>query len=134
MNKEILGDLRQRYGDKVLLDPKDLESALGISTGQQANLRSSGQFPIKTTKIGNKVKVTIYDLADYLSGACDEEVKVQLDATQGTLSRPEKKARRGHLEKDWWCRFSQAVYAAIDKQRLDSTYPLSPASAEGLQI
>jgi hypothetical protein len=117
MNTAILGDLKARYGDKVLLDPKDLEPALGITVGQQANLRSAGRFPIRTTKVGNKVKVSIYDMADYLSSLCEASVDIEIKASS-PVSRAEKKALKGHLEGQWWLEFQQVVYATIERQNL----------------
>lgn len=38
----ILADLRERFGDKVLLSPEDLVSVINKSEGQQANERSQG--------------------------------------------------------------------------------------------
>jgi hypothetical protein len=59
----ILADLRDRFGDKVLLSPEDLASVINKSVGQQANERSQGKFPIPHKVEGRRVKVTIYDLA-----------------------------------------------------------------------
>ncbi|MBI4720458.1 MAG: hypothetical protein HY770_04420 [Chitinivibrionia bacterium] len=122
----ILEDLRKRYGDKVLLDPEDLEAILGVSTGQQANLRSQNRFPIPITKVGGRIKVSIYDLAKHLAGAAKEEAKAQIatDTPPATKkeSRSEKKAKRGLLEKNWWLFRGHHIISILDhRQLLDDT-------------
>ncbi len=117
----ILSDLRGRYGDKVLLSPDDLVSVLGVSVGQQANLRSSGRFPVATTKIGHLVRVSIYDLAKFLSGECVNVVKKTKIDDKASLNRAQKKAIKGHLEKDWWLSFQIYVYMGLDKSSLGTS-------------
>ena len=65
---EILRDLRQAYGPKVILSPQDLALAIGRSPKAQANMRSRGAFPMPIKRVGGKVGVSVYDLADYLAG------------------------------------------------------------------
>lgn len=65
---EILRDLRQAYGPKVILSPQDLALAIGRSPKAQANMRSRGAFPMPVKRVGGKVGVSVYDLADYLAG------------------------------------------------------------------
>lgn len=115
----ILADLRGIFGAKVLLNPEDLVEALGISTGQQANLRSKGKFPVKTQKVGGRVKVSIYDLAQHLSGQATTHVKGEIAKIPDQLPRAVKKARKGLLEKDWWAFRQKAVISIINKSLLD---------------
>lgn len=119
MFEAILTDLKGRYGAKVLLSPDDLVEVIGISVGQQANLRSKGMFPIPTKKVGALVKVSIYDLAKYLSGVCSDVVKHEARSLTKTDDKPlprlEKKKRRGQLEKGWWLDFQQSIYPILDK-------------------
>lgn len=131
----ILGDLRQRYGDKILLTPEDLEGVLGISRGQQANLRSQGRFPLPTRKVGGRICVSIYDLAKYLAGAAEEDVKAQMTQEQATgtkkSTRSEKKAKRGLLEKNWWLFRAHHITAILDSRRLlDSTNSTTTATEQ----
>lgn len=126
----ILGDLRQRYGDKIVLTPEDLEGVLGISKGQQANLRSQRRFPLPTRKVGGRVCVTIYDLAKYLAGAAEDDAKAQTNHGQATgtskVSRSEKKAMRGLLKKNWWLfRVNQLISVLDNRRLLDDTPPVS---------
>lgn len=116
----ILQDLKSRYGDRVLLTPEDLVGVLGVSVGQQANLRSRGKFPVSTTKVGNLVRVTIYDLAKYLSGECVSTVKMAPVEDTKPLSRGQKKARKGLLEKDWWLTYQVEIYSYLDKRAMQA--------------
>jgi hypothetical protein len=65
---EILADLRRTYQGKALLSPADLAAAIGRSPKAQANMRSRGMFPMPVKRIGGRVGVTVYDLAEYLAG------------------------------------------------------------------
>ena len=77
---EILRDLRQVYGPKVLLSPEDLALAIGRSPKAQANMRSRGAFPMPVKRLGGKVGVSVYDLADYL--ASDSTIKAPSTAAR----------------------------------------------------
>ncbi len=119
MNAEILDDLKSRYGDRVLLSPSDLAVLLGISEGQQANLRSAGKFPMPTRKVGAAVRVSIYDLAKYLSGEAESAASSAIKTTD-MAGRIAKKKAKGRLEKDWWLNFHARVFAVLDKVRVSS--------------
>ena len=121
MLNEILIDLQGRFGSKVLLEPADLVEVIGISTGQQANLRSQGKFPIPTTKVGNKVKVSIYALAQWLVALATQSATTEL-ATIPNLNRAEKKAIKGHLKGQWWA-FRQEEICSIIKSSIMETTP-----------
>ncbi len=118
----ILEDLKGRYGAKVLLDPADLEPALGMSEGQQANRRSKGNFPVPYTKDGGRVKVSIYALANYLSKCSEASASMSMKEEIADLdvkpSRKIKKAKKGHLQSDWWRTFSTRVFNLIDMNLL----------------
>lgn len=130
MFQDILRDLGDRYGKQVLLTPDDLEEALGISKGQQANLRSQNRFPIPITKIGRKVTVHIYDLAKYLAGTREIEVREELAKekaiSKDSMTRQQKKVRRGHLEKDWWHFVSPIIISLIERSLLDAEVQAKP--------
>lgn len=74
MYETVLADLKQRFGDKVLLSPHDIAPVIASSPAVQANLRSQKRFPIPVRTIGKKVGVSIYHLAEYLSTG---DVKVE---------------------------------------------------------
>lgn len=62
----VLHDLQKEFGRKIILSPKDLAPILGVSESSQANMRSSGAFPLPILKQGSKVGVSIYSLAKWL--------------------------------------------------------------------
>lgn len=123
----ILEDLKARFGDKVLLDPVDIAPVIGISKGQQANLRSEGRFPIETVKIGGRIKISIYALAQYLARLAKPVIDEQLKKIPN-LSRTDKKAKRGHLEKEWWLTFKPQILACIHKIDLADSFKESSKS------
>lgn len=64
----ILADLKRRFGDALVLSPKDIAPSIKQSEGVQANLRSDGRFPLPLLPTGTrKVAVSIYHLAEYLA-------------------------------------------------------------------
>lgn len=63
----ILADLKRRFGDALVLSPKDIAPSIKTSEGVQANLRSEGRFPIPILPMGTKVGVSINHLAEYLA-------------------------------------------------------------------
>jgi hypothetical protein len=67
MYEEILVDLKKSFGPKVILTPEDIAPLIASSPAVQANMRASGRFPIPVRKIGKKIGITIYHLAEYLA-------------------------------------------------------------------
>ena len=120
MLNEILIVLQGRFGEKVLLEPADLVEVIGISTGQQANLRSQGRFPIPTTKVGNKVKVSIYALAQWLVALATQSATAEL-AKIPNLNRAEKKAKKGHLQGQWFAFRQDKIYSIINRSIMETT-------------
>ncbi|MCK6413684.1 MAG: hypothetical protein L6Q55_14865 [Azonexus sp.] len=125
----ILADLRSQFGPKVLLDPADLATVIGISVGQQANLRSEGKFPIPVEKIGNRVKVSIYELAKYLSGMARQHSKTEIAQSPDKLNRAQKKATKGLLEKNWWAFRCWQVVAVIRKSSLEQSMSINSSDS-----
>ena len=66
MHSIVLSDLKEKFGDQVMLSPSDIAPIIASSPKVQANLRSQGRFPIPVQKMGAKVGVSIYHLAEYL--------------------------------------------------------------------
>ena len=82
MHSIVLNDLKEKFGDQVLLSPSDIAPIIASSPKVQANLRSQGRFPIPVQKMGAKVGVSIYHLAEYLetgkvagTGGDNKEIK-----------------------------------------------------------
>ncbi len=106
---EILRDLRQAYGPKVILSPQDLALAIGRSPKAQANMRSRGAFPMPIKRVGGKVGVSVYDLADYLAGdaaspsphqAARPATRAAASATGLAPSNLSNEAREGAAKKE----------------------------------
>ena len=133
MFAEILSDLKSRYGDRIFLSPSDLVEVLGVSEGQQANLRSSGRFPIRTTKIGSSVRVSIYDLAKYLSGEAESAAKVGIKKTE-TVNRAQKKRAKGRLEQGWWLYNQAKFFAVLDRFCVDREVKATDKKLDTLKV
>ena len=116
----ILSDLRQRFGHKVLLSPSDIAEIIDMSEGQQANKRSEGKFPIPHNKNDfGRVKISIYDLAQYLANIGSEQVKQEIATIPDKLTRTQKKSAKGLLEKNWWLFRCASIFAVINRSILD---------------
>jgi len=87
MLSTILEDLKGRFGEKVILTPEDIAPIIATSPAVQANLRSQGRFPIPVKKMGKKVGVTIYHLAEFLATGDVAVEVVKPDTRQSTTQR-----------------------------------------------
>ena len=120
----ILADLRRIFGNKILLSPEDIAEIISTSVGQQANQRSEGKFPIPWNKDDfGRVKISIYDLAEYIANIGKTQVKQtlkqEISLAPDKPTRVQKKARKGHLERNWWAFRQRAIIAIIRKSLLD---------------
>lgn len=116
----ILEDLKRRFGDKIFLTPDDLALITGISIGQQAKLRSENRFPIPYEKIGNRIKISIYHLAEYLSKKANAYAKKKVKEEVGNLAdkrKESKKATNGRLKEDWFRDF-MSIFVVQYENRL----------------
>ena len=106
MIETVLADLKSRFGEKVLLSPEDIAPIISSSPAVQANLRSQGRFPIPIKKVGSKVGITIYHLAEYLAnGDVKVEVEVKpIDEVELILNKTTSKKRRNN-NRDWLTAF-----------------------------
>lgn len=103
MIETILADLKTRFGEKVLLSPEDIAPIISSSPAVQANLRSQGRFPIPVKKIGRKIGITIYHLAEYLANG-DVKVEVKpIDEVELILNKTTSKKRKNN--RDWLTAF-----------------------------
>lgn len=114
----ILKDLQDKFGSKVLLGPEDIADIIDMTVGQQSNKRSDDDFPIPWSKDTGRVKVTIYHLADYLANHGKKQVKQEMSKIPDKLTRIQKKATKGHLEKEWWLFRSRPIISIIQKSIL----------------
>lgn len=126
----ILADLRGIFGNKVLLTPEDIAEIIGISVGQQANLRSEDRFPIPYDDKTGRIKISIYALAEYLANHGRKQVKTVLKQETklgpDKPTRVQKKARKGHLEGQWWALRQRQVIAVINRSLLELELAINP--------
>jgi hypothetical protein len=130
----VLNDLRGKFGDKVLLSPQDISDIIGMSVGEQANKRSADDFPIPWSKDSGRIKVTIYHLADYIANHGKKQVKQQMAKIPEKLTRIQKKATKGHLEKEWWLFRSPQITAILEKSILEIQLTPQGNSTKKLKI
>lgn len=107
LRTEIINDLKNKYGEKYLLSPAELALIINKSVAAQANMRSTGTFPIKVVKIGKKIGISVYDVADFLvSGQLKEisKTKIAVDTAKITTKITKKRGAR-----DWLLAFEQSV-------------------------
>jgi hypothetical protein len=123
MLKIILDDLKAQFGQKVLLTPEDIAEIINMSVGEQANKRSQGRFPIPYNKDSGRIRISIYDLAEYLSNCCNQHCKQEIKQTRVVLSRIDKKAIKGHLQGNWWLFRCNPIISIIRKSILDFQLP-----------
>lgn len=103
MIETVLADLKSRFGEKVLLSPEDIAPIIARSPAVQANMRSQGRFPIPIKKMGSKVGITIYHLAEYLANG-DVKVEVKpINEVELILNKTTSKRRKNN--RDWLTAF-----------------------------
>lgn len=122
MYKEIVDDLKMAVNGRLVLTPSELEAILGISVGQQANMRSKSRFPILHKKIGAKVVYPVHSVAKHLASSAASEAKQQMSSlvTDKSISRTEKKKLGNHLAADWYMKFRIELFAFYEKKQLTS--------------
>ena len=106
MHSIVLNDLKEKFGDQVLLSPSDIAPIIASSPKVQANLRSQGRFPIPVQKKGAKVGVSIYHLAEYLetgkvAGTSGDNEKIKKIYRLPALRQSKSSAR----SKEWMMAF-----------------------------
>ena len=70
---DALADLRRAFGAKKSLTMQDIAPHLGKSPEALAKLLQRGRFPLKVSRVGSSICVSIYDLARFLGGAAEEQ-------------------------------------------------------------
>lgn len=123
MIENVLADLKSRFGEKVLLSPEDIAPIISSSPAVQANLRSQGRFPIPVKKIGRKIGITIYHLAEYLANG-DVKVEVKpIDEVELILNKTTSKKRKNN--RDWLTafqmqnNFNNELFVCVEKLILE---------------
>jgi len=119
MFQQILEDLKATFGSKIQLSPADIAEIIGISEGQQANLRSEGRFPIPYTKDAGRIRISVYALAKYLADCCNSDCQHEMKLLPADVSRTAKKSTRGHLQKNWWHLRRKPIISIIWKSKME---------------
>lgn len=90
--KEILADLRARFGDVTVLYAKDIAVLLGSpSTGAVYELIRRGGLPFPVRPIGGRPAASIYDVAAWLTGDAEPRPKAAAPKEKATLPTPKYK-------------------------------------------
>ncbi|MDC7716108.1 hypothetical protein PQU95_02575 [Vogesella sp. DC21W] len=131
MFEVILRELQKKFGDKILLTPEDLVLITGISVGQQAKLRSEGRFPIPFEKLGGRIKINIFHLAEYLASKANNYAKSKMKEDKkesGNLVNNrlvarkdnKKKNEKGRLKDNWFREFLAMFCSHFEKMELNN--------------
>ena len=90
--KDIVADLRETFGKgRMVLFPEEVAQVIGLSPKAINNLRHRKKFPFTPKRIGNKIGVSIYELAEWLVSGSPELDHAEPDnATTPSTSRKRK--------------------------------------------
>jgi len=118
--KEILADLRRRFGDVTVLYAKDIGVLLSSpSTGAVYELIKRGGLPFPVKPIGGRPAAKIYDVADWLAGDTEPRPKATETKDKATLPTPKYKVGNAMAKAmallRGQCNFLSQVEAELDK-------------------
>ena len=90
--KGIVADLRETFGKgRMVLFPEEVAQVIGLSPKAINNLRHRKKFPFTPKRIGNKIGISIYELAEWLASGSPELDHAEPDnATTPSTSRKRK--------------------------------------------
>ena len=93
----ILADLREQFGArKAVLYAEELAIALHRTTSAIYTLNSRGTLPVPCIKVGGRLAVSIYDVADWLAGTTPNAARSK-QRKQADVSVPSPKRRTDSL-------------------------------------
>lgn len=93
----ILADLREQFGArKAVLYAEELAIALHRSTSAIYTLKSRGTLPVPCFKVGGRVAVSIYDVADWLAGNTPKTARSK-PQKEAEVSVPEPKRHKADM-------------------------------------
>ncbi len=132
MFNEILQEVKNAVGGRLVVTPKELEAIMGISVDVQANMRNKKRFPIRDQKTGRKVHYSIHAVAKHIEGMATAHAKETIKETKQDepLPRLAKKNATKHLEAGWWLNFSVRLTALFQNGVLATGQ--HPAKFKGL--
>lgn len=128
MDKEtVLKDLRGQFGKKSVLYADEIAELLGKSEQALANIKHRGGLPFPVKKIGGRLAVSLYDVADWLASEPSETASPEAKPAPGSPSRvPPPARRRASLGKALLALraqidFLSEVFAGFEAISLDQT-------------
>lgn len=141
MYQTVLNDLTARFGADVMLTPEQIAPIIASSPAVQANLRSQGRFPIPVRRIGNKVVVSIYHLAEFIANGDVVIEKPQPEpAKPAARATPKAKSNTVVIDKSWMTalediaefqfKFVRAVQYEVLQLELEHREPVKKSKAE----
>lgn len=137
--ENTLADLKERFGARVVLGPHDIAELLAISTQAQANMRHAGTFPLPVKKIGRRVGVSIYDVAEFLASPPLTPI-TKSKVAELPVSEPAPNRRKRKGQHDWMLAmrrsidFQQAVFIRLEEILLETNTPLGKMKASREKI
>lgn len=90
----ILSDLRNQFGKQSILYAEDLADLLGKSKEAVLALHGRNSLPFPVKKVGGRIGVSIFDVADYLS----ESEKVQSKKGSSLIDIPPLPTPKNHRQ------------------------------------
>lgn len=98
--KDIVADLRETFGKgRMVIFPEEVAQVIGISPRAINNLRHRKKFPFTPKRIGNRIGVSIYELAEWIVSGSPELEHADTDnaatpatTRKRTASAPAKQA------------------------------------------
>lgn len=119
MYDDILFDLKGRFGDKVILSPKDIAPIIDTSIGVQANQRLRQNFPIPIIKQGTKIGITIFALARWLADGSVQPSDSDLEtiAPQPATASPQPSPNKRRSKNDWMLAMEDTISFHTDLLR-----------------
>lgn len=90
----------------MLLSPEEVAPIIAVNPAVQANLRSQGRFPIPIRKVGKKIGISIYHLAEFIANGSVSVTEIPATSTSINPARVVKTTGRS---RDWLRAFEMQV-------------------------
>lgn len=138
MYEKVLADLKSQFPGRFTLNIDEVAAALHKSKQALASMVHRGTFPLPVLKVGNRVAVSIYHMAEFLAtGNVSPPQPAAIKASAATkIIEEAKQRRRKRGQYDWMVSFRTAldfqegVYSALEKLRILEELSASESSNE----
>jgi len=139
---EILADLHREFPGAKVLTSDQVARVLATTPAAIANMRHRGTFPIEVKKVGSRVCVSVYDLAEFLAtGSVVSTSKapsalVESSSARGLGLISPSSGKRSKGKYDWLLAFRRSidfqerVYAELERLLVEETLSLPPVNTE----